>query len=96
MPFRLYLLLIFAGILAVGCQNENSKIETQPPRPVRTLIVTAIGDAQNATFNGAAVAGKESSLSFRVSGTIESIPVNVGDKVQRINAWPDSIPPILM
>ncbi len=83
MPFRLYLLLIFAGILAVGCQNENSKIETQPPRPVRTLIVTAIGDAQNATFNGAAVAGKESSLSFRVSGTIESIPVNVGDKVQK-------------
>ncbi len=83
MTFKHRLLFIFTIVLAAGCQNEAPKMETQPPRPVRTLIVAASGNEQNATFNGTAVAGKESSLSFKVSGTIESIPVSVGDEVKK-------------
>ena len=83
MTFKHRLLFILAIVLVAGCQNEAPKMEAQPPRPVRTLIVAAGGSEQKATFNGAAVAGKESSLSFKVSGTMESMPISVGDKVKK-------------
>ena len=78
---RLFFLMTFVFILA--CQNEAPPIDSQVPRPVRTLIVKTTGGDLKATFNGVATAGKASSLSFKVSGTIAKIPVNVGDEVKK-------------
>ena len=83
MTLKQYLFLLITIFFLAGCQGEAPKTETQTPRPVRVLIVKATGGDQTSTFNGVATAGKASSLSFKVSGTIASIPVNIGNVVKK-------------
>ena len=61
----------------------------QPPAPaepvlrlVRVVEVFATGSQQSRTFSGVARAGTESTLSFRVPGTVQRLPVAVGDRVR--------------
>ena len=51
-------------------------------RPVRYVAVEATADRRTQTFAGVAHAGAESSLSFRVAGTIAHVSVVIGDSVQ--------------
>ena len=57
-----------------------------PPEPViravRVTEVYATGGGRVRAFSGVARAGVESTLSFRVPGTIEELPVRVGDRVR--------------
>jgi RND family efflux transporter MFP subunit len=50
-------------------------------RPVRYVEVFSTGGSRIRTFSGVAKSGVESNLSFKVPGTVASIPVKVGDKV---------------
>jgi len=75
------IVLIAAGGLPMACA------EPPPPpepvvRPVRVVEVTASQGQETRTFSGIARAGTESTLSFRVAGTIERLPVEVGDRVR--------------
>ena len=61
--------------------------EAEPPperviRPVRVVEVSATGGQRTRSFSGVARAGVESTLSFRVAGAIEALPVRVGDRVR--------------
>ena len=61
--------------------------ETPPPpepviRPVRIVQVSSTSGPRTRTFSGVARAQVESTLSFRVAGAIEALPVRVGDRVQ--------------
>lgn len=73
-------MVVLAGIMA-GCEAE-----TPPPapviRPVRYIEVTAATGGQPRMFSGVARAGVETGLSFRVAGTVEQVPVKVGDRVR--------------
>ena len=51
-------------------------------RPVRYQQVFSTGGSRTRTFSGTAQASLESSLSFKVAGTIEQLPVQVGDSVK--------------
>ena len=51
-------------------------------RPVRYEAVYATGGNRSRIFSGVARAGIESRLSFKVSGTIDKLPVKVGDRVK--------------
>ena len=51
-------------------------------RPVRHVTARATGGQRTRTFSGVARAGVESSLSFRVAGTIARLDVEVGDRVR--------------
>ena len=51
-------------------------------RPVRTVAVEATADRRTQTFAGVAQARAESSLSFRVAGTIAHLGVVIGDQVR--------------
>ncbi|MDH3402529.1 MAG: efflux RND transporter periplasmic adaptor subunit [Acidobacteriota bacterium] len=68
-------------LLAIACQ--------EPPepevvlRPVRYELVSPSEQARLRTFAGVAKAGLESDLSFRVAGTVEQVPVVVGQRVGR-------------
>lgn len=67
-------------MLATAC------VEPPPPpepviRPVRVTQVFGTGAARVRSFAGVARAGVESTLSFRVAGAIEALPVRVGDSV---------------
>lgn len=78
--------LIFSLIILFcsGCgQNSENQTQTeQPIRPVRYIVLKAEMLEQGRTFSGTAEADKESILSFKVSGTVQSIPVKVGDRVK--------------
>lgn len=70
-------------ILALhGCGAEQEPVAPEI-RPVRTEAVTAITGGQARTFSGTVRAGVDSLISFRVAGTIEEIPVQVGDSVRK-------------
>ncbi len=70
-------LLLLPPLLLFSCGKETA--EETPLRPVRTLRVVASGGSRVRTFSGAAQAGMESRLSFRVGGEIRRLAVKVGD-----------------
>lgn len=51
-------------------------------RPVRTLRVARASQDRPRTYSGVAQASVESSLSFRVAGTIVDLPTHVGDRIR--------------
>lgn len=77
---RVVLLLVIAGLSACG-----SGAEEEPERLIRRVrfeAVSAGGGALQRVFTGVAESGEQSRLSFRVSGIINELPVNVGDRVE--------------
>ncbi len=76
-----FLALLFLLIVACG-QEEKAEIK-QSIRPVKYSKVIMSGDALNERFSGTAQSSKESKLSFKVSGTIKRLNVNVGDVVRK-------------
>ncbi|MTI33178.1 efflux RND transporter periplasmic adaptor subunit [Xanthovirga aplysinae] len=74
----LLLLLYLAGVL--GCKKK--KKEEEWLRPVKYQKVQLILPTQIKSFSGVAKAGKEINLSFKVAGTIEMLPVKVGQRVK--------------
>ncbi len=79
-------LAIFAcvALLLSGCSGHDTVTEQEkepPVRPVRYVVLTPQTQAMNQSFSGTARATKEAVLSFKVNGTIEQIPVKVGDRV---------------
>lgn len=66
--------------LLLGCEREPPK-EEKVVRPVRYQKVVATTEQRVRTFAGTSKAGEESRLSFKVSGTIERLPAEVGLRV---------------
>jgi len=69
-------------LLLAGCSTEVPVVEPAL-RPVRTELVEAPRDTVPATYAAVARAGVESRLSFRVSGLVEEVAVDLGTKVRR-------------
>ncbi len=74
---------IMLSSLLLACGDSADQITNEVPlRPVRYVTVSLIEQGTMRTFSGLAKAGQESNLSFRVGGTIQSIPIEVGDRLQ--------------
>jgi RND family efflux transporter MFP subunit len=67
--------------LFVSCGSDE-EVQEEVIRPVRYQQVFSTGGSRVRTFSGVAQFGTESNLSFKVAGTVEKIPVKVGDKVR--------------
>lgn len=76
---RLFFILSLS-ILVSACEQETVS-EKEVIRPVRAIQLSDTGQMKKRTFPGKAKATKEVELSFRVSGPLITLPVNVGDKV---------------
>ena len=74
--------LVLLTLLAAACAEEVAVPEATI-RPVRIHRVVASDSAERVAYAGVAKAGIESRLSFRVAGTVEQVPVKVGDRVRR-------------
>ncbi len=74
--------MIAGALVFSSCSKEEVETESLI-RPVRYQKVFATGGSRIRTFSGTAQAGAETNLSFKVSGTIQDIRVNVGDQVHR-------------
>ena len=68
-------------LISLGCGSGQEEAR-ETIRPVRYQEVLSSGEGQIRTFTGVARAGLESNLSFKVSGTILTLPVKLGDKVK--------------
>lgn len=79
LPTLIFLPLVLS---LVGCGAEE---EEAPPviRPVRYQEVIATGGRRERTFSGTAQAGRESELSFRVGGSVQSVSAKVGQNVRQ-------------
>ncbi len=74
--------VLLLALVAWSCADEVVAPEAVV-RPVRIHRVTASDSTQWVAYAGVAKAGIESRLSFRVAGTVEEVPVKVGDRVRR-------------
>lgn len=74
--------ILSSAVLLMSCSQE--KQEAEPIiRPVRYQQVFATGGSRIRTFSGTTQAGLESSLSFKVPGTVRNVLVKVGDTVRK-------------
>ena len=69
-------------LLLQACEKEQLE-DKNIVRPVRAMKVTDVGEIKERTFPGIAQATQEVELSFRVSGPLITLPVNVGDSVKK-------------
>lgn len=77
----LLILSMFLLILPNCGKQEEAKKEKI--RPVRAMQLATQKSFSGRWWPGQAKAGKEANLSFRVSGTIQTLPVKIGDKVKK-------------
>ena len=81
--FFLLLMCFFMTGLLLACQGQDPQQAEEILRPVRSEKVSLTGSNQTRTFSGKAQAGLEAKLSFKVSGTVNRIPIKVGDKIKQ-------------
>lgn len=80
MRVRRCLSMMAVCLTALACRSEEPL--EQVIRPVRFEQVFATGGERVRTFSGAARAAVESTLSFRVGGTLRRLSVGVGEAVR--------------
>ena len=74
--------LFIASILTVGsCKKEVPQVVEVPLRPVKFAQVKSESHLDDRVFSGTAKSSMESKLSFKVSGTIDRLMVEIGDRV---------------
>jgi multidrug efflux system membrane fusion protein len=81
MSFKTANVALLAGLLAIGaCGNDYAPAEEQL-RPVRYIAVSDASAFRDRSFSGTSKSSRESRLSFKVSGTVTSIPVQIGERL---------------
>jgi RND family efflux transporter MFP subunit len=65
-----------------SCSGDKTD-KAEMIRPVRCRQVLLTGSEQHRTFSGTSKAGTEANLSFRVGGTLISLNVKVGDRLNK-------------
>ena len=66
-------------LIVAGCAEEAPP---PPPKPVKAIQISDPGGLSESSFPGLAAAAQEANMSFRVSGPLIELPVNVGDEVK--------------
>lgn len=74
---------VVASIVLVCACSPAPEVEETVLRPVRYQEITSAGGERQRTFSGVAQADVESTLSFRVSGNLRRVRVEVGDSVSQ-------------
>ncbi len=76
-----YLLLLPLFLSLQACEKEQLE-EKKIIRPVRAMKVSDVVQFRQRQFPGTATATQEVDLSFRVSGPLITLPINIGDEVK--------------
>ena len=77
------ILIISVILLGITLSNCSKKVVEEIIRPVTVIEVLKPGETNVRRFSGLSKADDELDLSFRISGTVNDIAVNVGDKVKK-------------
>jgi len=77
-------IVVLVAMMGMGCsRNADAEKEVKLIRPVRYVTVARSNPVIEKTFSGMIIAGTSVRMSFKVSGTIDKIPVNVGDTLSK-------------
>jgi len=79
---RLMAAALATVLLLTACQQNNAPPE-QPLRPVRYFSVANDQVGRNRSFSGTSKSTQESRLSFKVSGTVTSVPAQIGQQLKK-------------
>jgi len=73
--------VVFLSATLLGCQPKNNATEVSvaPLRPVKVMEAAGNGSAMQRVLAATVISADSQNLSFRVSGSITSLPVDVGD-----------------
>ncbi len=74
------LAVIAVGLAVSGCGEQTQEFEERL-RPVRIMTVSDANVFRGRTFSGTSKSSLESRLSFKVSGTIIDLPVQIGQRL---------------
>ncbi len=75
------ILWVTCALVAVaGCWEEPPEVVEQV-RSIKTFIVTELASGQTRKYSGIVQATDSSALSFQVSGNVQAVRVNLGDRV---------------
>ncbi|MEM7225226.1 MAG: efflux RND transporter periplasmic adaptor subunit [Pseudomonadota bacterium] len=78
-----YGLPLALGLILVACDKQEVAEEAPAVRPVKAIQVSNVSHFGQRSFAGRAKATRELDLSFRVSGTLQELPVKIGDELQK-------------
>ncbi|MEM9533555.1 MAG: efflux RND transporter periplasmic adaptor subunit [Pseudomonadota bacterium] len=73
--------LPLAAALLAGCGADAPETADTPLRPVRVVVVSGDGEERERIFSGVSQSTQESRMSFKVTGSIQELPVQVGDQL---------------
>lgn len=80
MKKMVWLMLPAYALLLVACGDPEAPAEERL-RPVRYVTVDDGGNFRNRSFSGTSKSSTESRLSFKVSGTVINVPVQIGQRL---------------
>ncbi len=75
--------ITLAILIVVGSCGKTEEKKPEVIRPVKYQEVVPGGGIQARSFNGTAISGTETRLSFKVAGTINSLRVKIGEEVSK-------------
>lgn len=79
----LFLISLLASVMMLSsCDSHEQKTESQVPLVRLATVQLSYGEKQN-SYPGRTQASETSNAAFRVSGTLSSVPVKVGDHVRQ-------------
>ena len=73
-------LLILSSL--IGCGEPETEVE-EVIRPVRYLVAEPASASRARIYSGTSKSALESRLSFKVSGTVEALPIYIGDQLKK-------------
>lgn len=82
MSFRTGNVILLAGLLGVTACGQTDAPSEEQLRPVRYISVSDASVFRNRSFSGTSKSSRESRLSFKVSGTVVSTPVQIGQRLK--------------
>ncbi len=77
--------MVIPLLIGIGACSQEEVEEKKIVRPVRAMKVSDVTQFRQRKFPGIAKATQEINLSFRVSGPLITLPVNIGDSVKKGN-----------
>lgn len=81
-PARHLLVMVAAGLLAVGACGDTPETQEEPPRPVKIVTIGDSAGGGPLEYPGEVSAAQEADLAFQVGGKIQEFPVNEGQTVR--------------